>query len=57
MRDINQVAEKSCTNVLVTSLLRIRVKALQTVTIPSGGVLTQGSTSDQTMKKRIPSIS
>ena len=49
--------KKSCTNVQVTSPLRIHVKALQTVTMPNGGSHSLGKTSDQIMKKRNPSCS
>ena len=56
MGDINQVMKKSCTNVNVTSCLRIYVKALQTVTMPNGGGHTLGRTSDKIIEKKNPSI-
>ena len=35
--DINRVGQKGCTNVQVTTPLRIHVKALQTVAMSNGG--------------------
>ena len=49
VRDINQVTKKSCTNVHVTSPLRIHVKYLQTVPMPNEGSHTLCRTSDQIM--------
>ena len=56
MGDINQVMKKSCTNINVTSHLRIHVKALQTVTMPNGGGYNLGRTSDEIKEKRNLSI-
>ena len=55
--DINQVTKKSCTNVHITSHLKIHVKALQTVNMLNGGGHTLGRTSDKIREKRNPSIS